>query len=96
MFINRIWATTLPKRNCSEIIRITKVLIYFIPITKTINNNVIGGTILQSEGFPDAAIDNEQVLDVVAATPGIDHRRARIITHARSPQQVARAVQNGA
>ena len=47
-------------------------------------------------GDPDAAVDDEQVLHVVAAAPCVHHGPFRILAHPRGAQQVAGAVQDGA
>ena len=47
-------------------------------------------------GDPDATIDDEEVLHIVAASPLIHHGTVRVQAHPRCAQQVARIVQHGA
>src|ERR1035438_2157897 len=51
-----------------------------------------GGWIDPTRGDEHAAINDEQVPDVMASTPGVHHRPRRIVAHACRAQQVPTAI----
>src|SRR6185437_12843677 len=55
-----------------------------------------GGWIHTTGRDEDAAIDDEQVLHVMAASPGIHHRTLGIVAHACRAEQVPAAIEHGA
>src|SRR5471032_964114 len=52
------------------------------------------GRVHTARRHPDAAVDHEQVLHVMAAAPFVDHRALGIGTHARGAHQMPAAVQD--
>src|SRR5450755_4148555 len=54
------------------------------------------GRIHPARSHPDAAVDDEQVLDVVAASPFVHHRALGVTPHSRGAEQVPAAVQDRA